>query len=400
MPLPRPTLTLADAVERIHECCRAPAHGAGLVGVEVEWFVIPRGRPEELADHEVVRAAVEGPLPGGSRITWEPGGQLELSSRPLDGPGEACAVLAGDLAVVRDRLETIGHALVSGGVDAHREAERVVDRARYRAMETYFDAGGPDGRRMMRATAAVQVNVDAGRTPEEQAMRWRRAHLLGPVLAAACACSPVRFGRPTGWHSTRLGIWSGIDPTRTRPVDGHDPCTAWTEYALDARVMFIRVAEDDCVPLARALTLREWLREGHALGYPTAADVTEHLTTLFPPVRYRGWLEVRVADSLPDPWWRVPVAVTAAALDSRVVDEVCVPVAGEWEAAARHGLAHPGLAHAARAVFDDALTRLEARDTDPLTTVTVAEFIDRFVARGRSPADEMLAGMREPTGIA
>ena len=161
--------------------------------------------------------------------------------------------------------------------------------------------------------------------------------------------------------------------------------------------MFIREDADACHPITARLTMRDWIRHGHPLGYPTGDDIAEHLTTLFPPVRPKGWLELRVPDALPDPWWRVPVAVTAAALDGDVIDEACAPIADAWEAAARHGLAHPGLARAANAVFVDALAPSRARETDPVTAVTVAGFIDRYVGRGRCPADDALDAIREPT---
>jgi glutamate--cysteine ligase len=397
MPCPEPGITTAEAAAFIRDACHAPTGSAGLVGIETEWFVVPRAADGPRASHDAVRDVVEGALPGGSRITWEPGGQLELSTAPLDGPGAACAALATDLAAVRTRLAAIDHTLLGTGMHPAREPVRVVDRPRYRAMEAFFDAAGPHGRRMMCTTASIQVNLDAGANPAARAQRWRRAHLFAPVLAAACASSPIWRGRPTGWRSTRLATWGALDATRTAPVAGEDPDDAWPEYALAAHVMFIRRDAHTCVPLPEQLSLSAWIRDGHPLGYPTTDDITEHLTTLFPPVRPRGWLELRVPDALPDPWWRVPVAISAAALDGDVVDEACPPIADDWEAAARHGLAHPGIARAARAVFTDALARMESRETDPVTAVTVAEFIDRYVARGRTPADDALDALREPT---
>ena len=129
-----------------------------------------------------------------------------------------------------------------------------------------------------------------------------------------------------------------------------------------------------------------WVEDGHELGHPTVEDLDYHLTTLFPPVRPRGWLELRFFDALPDPWWRAATTVVSTLLsDDEAGRTAALFSSGTedlWGEAARFGLAHPALADAARACFDVALG---ARHDD-----TVAEFADRFVARRRSPADDRL----------
>lgn len=129
-------------------------------------------------------------------------------------------------------------------------------------MDAFFAADGPAGSIMMTATASVQVNVGLGKEPEVE-RRWRRANLLGPVLAAAFANSPLRDGAPTGWASTRLQVWSAIDPSRTAsawaPGRG---CASWADYVLDARVMLIRRSATDFAPLVTPLSFRRWLGAG------------------------------------------------------------------------------------------------------------------------------------------
>src|SRR5439155_16867414 len=110
----------------------------------------------------------------------------------------------------------------------------------------------------------------------------------------------TRFSEPC---PNRLEVWANIDATRTAPVGGTDPGDAWAEYALAAHVMFIRTALDECTPILEALAFGDWVEHGHPLGWPTEADLTEHLTTLFPPVRPRGWLELRTIDALDDSLW-------------------------------------------------------------------------------------------------
>jgi glutamate--cysteine ligase len=400
MPSRRRELTAAAAGRHVRERGFAPA-GGRRVGAEVEWLTRPAGDPAGAVDFLRLRRAVEaltaGGLPEGGRVTFEPGGQLELSSAPQPGPGEACQAVAADLAVLRQGLTEAGFTLSGLGLDPFRPPRRVLDTPRYAAMEAYLDAQGPAGRTMMAATAAIQVNVDLGPDP---AATWRLAHRLGPVLAAAFANSPLANRQPTGWRSTRLANWFAIDPTRTGPVEAAgalatNPGAAWARYALAARVMLVRLSPDDFRPTPRPKSFASWLVEGGEWGWPTLDDLDYHLTTLFPPVRPKGWLELRMVDALPEPWWRVPVAVAAALMgDAEAAEEAgraTAPVAGCWREAARDGLTHPGLARAARICFAAALPALGRVDADEETVATVASYTDRFVDRARCPADEVLA---------
>jgi gamma-glutamylcysteine synthetase len=157
---------------------------------------------------------------------------------------------------------------------------------------------------------------------------------------------------------------------------------------------------DDLVPMPERLTFGAWIRDGHALGRPTADDLDYHLTTLFPPVRPRGFLELRFLDAVPDPWWRVAVAVTTALVQDRSAGEAaaaaCAPVADRWYDSARCGLADPQLYAAALACLTagrDALGRLAV----PVSARTIdlcARFADCYVARRRTPADDLLDAWR------
>src|SRR4051794_39656894 len=129
------------------------------------------------------------PLPAGSAVTFEPGGQLELSSPPQADAAAACAALATDVAAVTAALEPAGVTLTVAGSDPLRPPARVMNTPRYRAMEAYFDAAGDHGRTMMCSTAALQVNVGLGPSDGVDA-RWRLAHAIGPTLVAAFANSP------------------------------------------------------------------------------------------------------------------------------------------------------------------------------------------------------------------
>lgn len=398
MPSPHRTLTAVNVADFVRSHCFAPAQN-GRVGVELEQVVIgAAGRSS--ASHDVVARAVAalGPLPGGSRVTFEPGGQLEISSPPGLGPLAACDSTTADLAVVEPVVRALGHDLVGVGLHPEGRCTPVVDHPRYRAMAAYFaaQADGGCGRTMMCDTASLQVNLDVG-DETSQLSRWRLVHLLGPVVLAAFANSPLCAGVPTGMRSGRAAVWAGIDATRTAAAgDGHGsgaPGDDWTRYVLAARVMLMRIDEGNMVAASTPMSFARWVDQGHELGYPTLDDLEYHLSTLFPPVRPRGWLELRMIDSLPDPWWKVAVAVCAALLDDAEAAEAALlatePAAGLWAAATSHGLAHPVLAGAARTCFSaalDALPRIGASELVP----AVAAFNDRFVERGRCPADEIL----------
>ncbi|MQY03272.1 ergothioneine biosynthesis glutamate--cysteine ligase EgtA [Actinomadura macrotermitis] len=390
-------LTVDDVHQYLHGVCfkNGPP---GTVGAETEWFVTCADDPAAHPPGARVRALVEaaGPPPCGSRISYEPGGQLELSSAPF--PTGLAALhegLAADIAHVRAALVPAGLDLVGHGADPLRRPLFQAEHPRYGCMRDYFDATGfaGAGLAMMCSTASVQVCLDIGADAADAARRWRRTHALGPVLVAAFANSPLCAGRRTGLRSSRQGVWTELDPCRTAPVttgpvhDGGDPAEEWARYALDARVMVIRTAAGEWLA-DPGMTFAEWLDKGE----PTLSDLDYHLSTLFPPVRPRGWLELRMIDALPGRYWPVPVAVATALLEdpaaAAAADAAVEPVAGRWAEAARDALTDPPLAAAARACFAaalDALPRLGAAGLVPL----VAEYAARYVERGRCPADDL-----------
>jgi ergothioneine biosynthesis glutamate--cysteine ligase EgtA len=400
-------LSAQDAGAHVRGVCFKTGPPA-LVGVELEWLVhdlvdplrpVPRARIERALDG----LGGPGAFPGGSSFSREPGGQVELSSRP--GPLADCvADIAADTAVLRARLAAHGMALAGWGLEPFLARNRVLHLPRYEAMEAHFDRGGPWGRRMMRCSAGLQVNLDAG--DESSGItgwrwRWELAHRLGPVLVAAFANSPLWRGRPTGWRSSRQAVWWRTDPTRTRPPrHGEDPREAWARYALDAAVLCVRCGGDgDGDWRAPAgLTFRSWC-DGAAPGLrpPTVEDLDYHLTTLFPPVRPRGWLELRMIDTQHGDEWVVPSAVSAALFDDPIAaeaaweatDPLCVsgsvPDAPAWTRAARFGLSAPEFAKAALRCFAAAERALPQELRTP-----VSAFIERYVARGRCPADDRL----------
>ena len=405
-PVVRDVATASRAIRAAAVTAPGTGQGAvpclGRIGLEIERFVLDPRAPSAPVRIERTRAALQDvlPLPGGSSVTYEPGGQLELSSVPAADLDRCSALLEADLRVVDRALAEAGLSTFSLGADPVRPARRVLHEPRYDAMQAYFDTSWPAGRSMMCSTAALQVNVELGNSAEDDglqsaAARWRRSHLVGPVLLAAFANSPRMHGQTTGCVSSRARIWSRIDRRRTRPVGGADPATAWSAYALRAGVMFARQPDGRCLPVPDGITLSDWAAGRTALRPLELEDVGYHLTTLFPPIRPRGFLELRFLDALPAPWWQAAAAVTAAVMNddetALVAERACrdFAVASAWSRAESCGLRDPALAAAARVVLHavpSALARIGAsRLIDP-----VDEFTERFTYRGRCPADDAL----------
>jgi glutamate--cysteine ligase len=379
------------------------------VGVELEWLVHDPHAPRRHVPADRLTAAYDRvrALPLSSAVTVEPGGQLELSSSPASSLMECVTSVAADLDAVRAVLMADGLMLSGMGLDPWRPPRRVLREPRYDAMEAYLDRTGPCGRVMMCSSASIQVCLDAGEEepgPLGHGRRWQLAHLLGAVLTAAFANSPALVGRYTGWRSTRQAIWAELDAVRpvAPPLDA-EPRAAWTRHVLDAPVMFVRTTRGPWAA-GGGLTFRQWTRAGGPRR-PTRQDLDYHLTTLFPPVRPRGHLELRMIDAQPgDDGWLVPLAVTTALFDdpeaAETIYRTVKPLAEQagsrpaprnplWLDAARHGLAEPELRAAAVAAFALALEALPRMGASEKVYDAVAAYHHDYVLRGRCPADEI-----------
>jgi ergothioneine biosynthesis glutamate--cysteine ligase EgtA len=426
----------------------------GTIGAELEWLVRDTTDPFLTVPFDRIQRVFDslnrpGVLPGAGLLTLEPGGQVELSTAPAKDLNDCIAVTSGDLAVLHDAFGDAGLVLTGRGIDPLRRPSRVLELPRYAAMEEFFDRDGHWGRLMMCSTASVQVCVDAGLDNNGTsgcAFRWRLLHALGPVLVGAFANSPLQRGLPTGWKCTRQLVWSRLDPGRTRPPAGAEPSDAaasmpaetaaetarehWVRYAMDADVLCVRSPDGQPWTVPAGLTFRDWLRgsgQPRAQAHrdeaqpapPTADDLDYHLSTLFPPVRPRGHLELRMIDAQPGNGWIVPVSVVAALTDDPAAADAAMAAteavwqpngsahragsfprqrangrsrdgASPWLRAARLGLADPSLARAAQQCFDAATAALARIDAPAEARTAVEDFAERYVQRGRCPADDIL----------
>lgn len=394
---------------REHACAPSP-DGPERLGIEQEWHTYCLADPDRhVHPDEVLEAALgAGALPGGSAVSVEPGGQVELATPPCSPWWHSLDVLEQDGRVLRERMGERGMALLAAGIDPFRPPARTLTKPRYDAMQAYFDRHGPEGRRMMSSCASIQLNIDTG-DGIAMARRWDLAHRMGPALAAAFACSPDPL-----YRSERLANWNAMDRTRTRPVlVTGDIGADWATYALDAHVMLVQVDDDHYEPLDRQITFGEWVDHGIDGRYPELSDLDYHCTTLFPPVRPRGWLELRWLDALPAGVAEVACAAIGAVMidedAAAAATEACTPVseAAMWDTTAALGPRHPGLAQAAVTTLDAAAEALDRSGAPGHWADRVREAADRWPGRGRCPADDLedrlaanggLASVAEPAG--
>jgi glutamate--cysteine ligase len=372
-----------------------------LLGVELEWTVHHEDDPRRPLDVRHLAAALgphapptlvpdsqHVPLPGGSPITLEPGGQVEISALPQANLAELFGIVTADLGVLIDLLAAEGLVLGHRGTDPHRSPRRVLNTPRYAAMERAFERIGPHGVTMMCATAALQVCVDAGE-PDTVAGRFAAVSALGPVLAAVFANSPDLLGRATGWRSSRLRAVLGVDPPRSRPSPiTADPAADWARRVLDTPLLCVR-GPTDCWDAPPGTTFADWL-DGALGDRPTEDDLDYHVSTMFPPVRPHGYFEVRYLDAQDGERWIVPVALLAALLSSQPVVEkvvdICLPVADRWLPAAHHGLADPAIAEAARRVVELGVSVLPGTGLAAGDVASIAIDLDRLLHRAAPPA--------------
>jgi glutamate--cysteine ligase len=277
------------AVERLF----APARRPGRVGAEVELIPVTDTAPPRPVDPAVLAAGFDAGFVRAVAPSFEPGGQLELSPAPRPN----AAALLRDLDRMLRRAAAIASArgvrLEASGLNPYHSCADVPLRLRtprYLTMQHVFDETGPDGRRMMRLTASLQITIDLlpGRAGREQ---WLVANLAGPPLAAVFANSGTAEGRPAGIEGARTRIWQHVDLRRTgydgRHLDLLDPVGAYAAFAAAAPRFPI----------------------------PEAERPSYHLSTLFPPVRPRGgYLEVRYLDAQPPRRIGEAVATVAALL--------------------------------------------------------------------------------------
>lgn len=245
----------------------------------------------------------------GASITLEPGGQLELSGAVLDNIHQTCTEVNTHLKQVRTVSEPLGAAFLGMGFQPkwRREDMQWMPKARYRIMREYMDKMGSMGQDMMSRTCTVQVNMDFS-SERDMVHKFRTSLALQPIATALFANSPFTDGRPNGFVSYRSHVWEDTDPDRTGMLpfvfDGNMGFERYVDYMLDVPMYF--VYRDGVYIDASGQSFRDFL-DGRLPALPgekpTLKDWEDHLTTAFPEVRLKRFLEMRGADG--GPWRRL-----------------------------------------------------------------------------------------------
>lgn len=328
----------------------------------------------------------------GATISFEPGGQLEISSAPAASASSLVASLRSTIDPLRAVLQDDGVRLDAVGIDPHNDARDIplqLNVDRYERMTAYFERIGPYGIRMMRQTAAIQLSVDRGLNP---VARWRLLNDLAPYVIAMFANSPHYLGEDTGHQSYRAHCWRALDPTRTGVAeDDDDPAAAYTRFALNANDILGSDSSGACSPFAE-----------RAAREPDFASAWKtHLTTLFPEVRPRGHFEVRSCDAIDTRWLAAPIVVMAAlAYDATAAREAAF-LAAESRALLRiagvDGLGDEAIARTSRDLFQLALAGARRLGFDYVSAEdldTAEAFYAQFTSRSLAPGSARAAPTR------
>ena len=260
-----------------------------------------------IADREGWEPVFEGEHPialthEGASITLEPGGQFELSGAPLRTIHETCDEFHTHLTLMKELCEPLGIVFLGLGINPLYPVSEipVMPKARYEIMRSYLPGQGSLALEMMFATATVQANFDFA-SETDMIAKLRTALAISPVVSAIFANSSLSEGKANGFVSRRIHAWQHTDPDRTGMLDlafaedfGY---RRYVEWALDVPMFF--VIRDGAYRRATHLTFRQFAESGFEGSAATLADFDRHLTTLFPEVRLKRFLEVRGADAVP-----------------------------------------------------------------------------------------------------
>ena len=355
---------------------------------------------------------------GGGAISLEPGGQFELSGAQLQTVHQTSSELMAHLAQVREVALPLRIGFLGIGMTPSwsRSAMPRMPKGRYKIMTAYMPKVGTLGLDMMYRTCTVQTNLDFS-SEADMVKKLRVSLALQPVATALFANSPFTEGKPNGFLSYRAEIWRDTDPNRTgmlpwafEPGMGFE---RWVDYALDVPMYFVKHG-DEYVDVS-GQSFRD-LMAGKLAGMPgaraTISDWSNHISTIFPEVRLKRYLEMRGADSGPTRnLLALPAFWVGILYDDVSLDAAWDLVKG-WSAADRQQLRDTvpkaGLAAAVRGrtVSEIAvdmlkfaragLTRRKHLDASGRDETRYLEILEERLARGTTPAQELLEKFNGP----
>jgi glutamate--cysteine ligase len=404
------------------------------IGTEHEKFAFAVGRHEPVpyAGPRGIKALLEGmqmllgwepilddgniiglfDVTGGGAISLEPGGQFELSGAPVATVHQTCTELQAHLAQVREVAAPLGIGFLGLGMAPKwtRAEVPVMPKRRYRIMTAYMPKVGSRGLDMMYRTCTVQTNLDFS-SEADMVKKLRVSLALQPVATALFANSPFTEGKPNGFQSMRSEIWrdtdndrAGMLPWAFEPGMGFE---RYVDYALDVPMYFVKRG-DEYIDVA-GQSFRDLLAgklPGMQGERATISDWANHLTTIFPEVRLKRFLEMRGADS--GPWRRLPAlpALWVGLLYDDAALDAGWDLVRSWTAEERQQLRDDvpklgfqakirastalDLARQCLALARAGLARRARLDREGDDETQYLDPLDELVSRGITPAEELL----------
>jgi len=345
-------------------------------------------------------------------VSLEPGGQFELSGAPLQTLHETCAEAGEHLRECLAIGERLGLGFLGVGFAPTWTLEEMptMPKQRYAVMARYMPQVGKDGLDMMYRTTTIQVNLDFS-SEADMVKKLRVSLALQPIATALFASSPFKEGRLNGFKSLRSEVWRDTDPNRTGMLPfafetgmGYE---RYVDYALDVPMYFV-YRDGRYIDVAGA-SFRTFLKgELPQLPgiLPTVDDWADHLTTLFPEVRLKRFLEMRGADG--GPWRRIcalPAFWVGLLYDQSALDAAW-DLVRDWSASERQDLRNMVTRDALAGNFRGGTIQQIAREAVRISAAGLAargrinskgedergflEFAEEAAASGRVPADELI----------
>ena len=357
---------------------------------------------------------------GGGAITLEPGGQFELSGAQLETVHQTCGEVHSHLAQLREVATPLGIGFLGIGMSPKwsRAETPVMPKGRYKIMSAYMPKVGSLGLDMMFRTCTVQVNLDFS-SEADMVKKLRVGLALQPVATALFANSPFTEGKPNGFLSFRSEIWRDTDAARTGMLpwvfeDGMS-FERWADYALKVPMYFVK--RGDTYHDVAGQSFGD-LMAGKIASLPgeraTISDWANHLTTTFPEVRLKRYLEMRGADGGPSARLCALPALWAGLLYDQVALDAAWDLVKNWTAAERQQLRDDvprlgfnaeirgrkvrGLARDIVTLARHGLTRRARLDRAGRDETHFLVPLEELIESGETPAERLLRKFHEEWG--
>lgn len=344
----------------------------------------------------------------GGNISFEPGGQLELSPKPFPSLVQSFECLELLQKNLEELFEQEELSFVQMGINPWHDVDEIgikIPKKRYLAMDKYFSSEA--GCQMMRQTMSQQICLDSGKDAHILAKRYVAAQLIAPFAAALFCYSPIKNSKKTKLLSNRIKAWQNLDKFRTGFVGvekiledlNQTKCIeSYLDYALKCPVIFIE-SLDFHIP-NNHFTLEQWIMNGFNGVFPTISDFKNHLSLLFPEVRPRGYLEFRSIDAQSRVWQNIPAMFICGLIyDSNNLDhiiETLSPIAKDLHELmneASYGLNSKKISKVALDLIDRSLIGLKGlpdsfqnKEYNKILQV----FMEHFSFQKRTPANDLL----------